>query len=112
MVLKLAWYARSEGGGIVEEKLLTQEDLAERWQMSIKAIENYRKDGIIVPVKGIKAIRFNPRYIEEIEGSIPEGATWHERKLQKRIEALEEENQKLKGVLSNILAESSKVINM
>lgn len=94
------------------DRLLTQKDLAERWQMSVKAIENYREEGRIVPVKGIKAIRFNPRYIEEIEGSLPEQTTWQERRLQKQIEALEEENQKLKGVLANILAESAKIINI
>lgn len=89
------------------DKLLTQEDLAERWKMSVKAIENYRKEGLIVPVKGIRAIRFNPHYIEEIEGTIPEPITWQERKLQKQVEALEEENKKLKGTISNILAQCS-----
>jgi hypothetical protein len=89
----------------MDEKLLTQENLAERWQMSIKAIENYRKEGIIVPVKGIKAIRYNPHYIEEIEGTIPEPITWVERKLQKKVDALEEENKKLKGTIASILAQ-------
>lgn len=95
---------------MLSEKLLTQEDLAERWQMSIKAIENYRKEGIIVPVKGIKAIRYNPRYIEEIEGTIPEPITWVERKLQNQVESLEEENRKLKETLVNILAQCTTTI--
>lgn len=94
------------------ERLFTQEDLAKRWQLSVKAIENYRKEGFIVPIKGIKAIRFNPHYIEEIEGSISERVTWQERKLQKKVDALQEENKQLKEILANILAESSKVIGI
>lgn len=80
--------------------------------MSIRTIENYSDEGIIVPVKGLKVTRFSLKQIEEIEGDIPTTTTWTERKLQKRIDVLEEENKKLKGILSNILAESSKVINM
>lgn len=48
-------------------KLLTTEDLAERWQVKKRTINQYRIDGIITPCKGIPAVRFNPDYIEELE---------------------------------------------
>ena len=50
-------------------QLLTQKDLAERWQMSVKSIEEYRKAGIIPTVEGIPAIRFNLQTILELEGT-------------------------------------------
>ncbi len=84
------------------DKLLTQDDLAERWQVSKKTIEKYRLEGTIKPIEGIPSIRFNPRYIEEIEGSIPEAKTWVEIKLGKKVEALEEENRTLRQKLAQI----------
>ena len=47
------------------DKLLTQQDLAERWQVSVRAIENWRKEGVLQPAKGVPAIRFTPEYIAE-----------------------------------------------
>lgn len=41
------------------EKLLTKKDLAERWQVSERTIDQYREDGVIVPIKGMPCIRFN-----------------------------------------------------
>lgn len=48
-----------------EDKLLTQKDLAERWQVSEKTVETYRKEGIITPVSFIKHPRFEPTYIKK-----------------------------------------------
>jgi predicted site-specific integrase-resolvase len=85
------------------DKLLTKNDLAERWQISLSTVDSYIRDGVIVPVKGIKTIRFNPRYIEEIEGTIPEPITWIEIRLQKENELLKEELFKLQKTISEIM---------
>lgn len=94
------------------DKLLTQKDLAERWQVTTKTIENYRLNGIITPVKGIPAIRFTEQHILELEGVKPERfSPIHRRKLERELEVLKKENFELKNTLNNILVESSKVIN-
>ncbi|HDK7140053.1 TPA: histidine kinase [Clostridium botulinum] len=94
-------------------KLLTQKDLAERWQVSIRAIENWRKDGIITPVDGIPSIRFNPQHIAELEGTKLERFSPLERKkFEIENERLKKENEKLKGIIANVLCETSKVINL
>lgn len=93
--------------------LLTQQDLAKRWQVSVKAIESYRKEGIITPVPGIPSIRFNPQHIAELEGTKLERFSPLERKkLEREIEVLEQENEKLKGILSQALASLAPVINL
>ncbi|AVQ40495.1 histidine kinase [Clostridium botulinum] len=94
-------------------KLLTQKDLAERWQVSIKAIESYRKDRIITPVDGIPSIRFNPQHIAELEGTKLERLSPLERKrLEIENKKLKQENKKLKEIIANVLSETSKVINL
>lgn len=94
------------------EKLLTQKDLAERWQVSTKAIENWRKDGILVPVHGVPAIRFSPQYIADLEGVKFERFSPLERKkLERENEDLKKENEELKGALAKIVAEGAKVFN-
>ncbi|HGG0416140.1 TPA: histidine kinase [Clostridium sporogenes] len=94
-------------------KLLTQKDLAERWQVSIKAIESYRKDRIITPVDGIPSIRFNPQHIAELEGTKLDRFSPIERKrMERELEELRLENEKLKGILTNVLSETSKIINL
>lgn len=98
-------------------KLLTQQDLAERWQVSVKAIENYRQQGIITPVRGIPSIRFNPQHILELEGTkLEKFSPIERRKFELQNEKLKTENEELKKILRNILShalsESSKFINL
>lgn len=93
------------------DKLLTKKDLCERWQVSLATIDGYIREGIIVPIKGIPSIRFNPEYIEKIEGYIPEKVTLRERKLEKELEEVKKERDALKAVLANFLNESNKIIN-
>ncbi|AGK98197.1 hypothetical protein [Clostridium pasteurianum] len=93
------------------DKLLTKKDLAERWQVSERTIDQYRENRIIVPVKGIPCIRYNLQYIEKIEGCIPERATLRERKLEKELEEVKKERDCFKGILQTVLAESSKIIS-
>lgn len=50
------------------DRLLTQQDLADRWQVTVNTIRDWRLQGIITPVKGIPAIRFTEQHIAELEG--------------------------------------------
>ncbi len=94
-------------------KLLTQKDLAERWQISIKAIESYRQQGIITPVPGIPSIRFNSQHILELEGTkLERFSPIERRKLEREIEILKQENEKLKSILSKVLSDLAPVINL
>lgn len=91
-------------------RLLTQQNLADRWQVSVRAIENWRKDGILQPAKGIPAIRFAPEYIAELEGiELKKTTPLQVKRMEREIEALRQENEELKGILARMLAEASKV---
>jgi hypothetical protein len=48
--------------------LYTKTDLAERWQVSEKSIDTWRKDGILTTCQGVPAVRFSPSYIYKLEG--------------------------------------------
>lgn len=84
------------------DKLLTKRDLAERWQVSERTIDDYRLQGIIVPVKGLPCIRFNLQYIEKIEGCIPEKTTLRERKLERELENVKKERDDLKNTIAEL----------
>ncbi|MBY6756386.1 histidine kinase [Clostridium botulinum] len=95
------------------DKLLTQKDLAERWQVSVKAIESYRQQGLITPVEGLPSIRFNPQHIAELEGTkLERFSPLERRRMEREIENLKQENEKLKGILSATLANLAPVINL
>lgn len=95
------------------EKLLTKQDLADRWQVSLKTIDNLMYDKVIVPVKNIRVVRFNPAIIAEIEGTKIEKFSPLERsKLERELEEVTRERDYLKEILSNILSESSKVVKL
>ena len=97
----------------MEDKLFTQTDLAQRWQVSKTTIENWRKDGVLQPSKGIPAIRFSLPYILELEGvTLEQFSPLLKRKMEKELKKLKEENDHLKGILSRILAETSQVIGI
>ncbi|WP_201259772.1 helix-turn-helix domain-containing protein [Tissierella sp. P1] len=94
-------------------KLFTQRDLAERWQVDVTTITNWRKDGILIPCKGIPSIRFTEQHILELEGvKLEKVSPLMYQKLERELEELKLQNEELKEILSNILAESSKVINL
>ncbi|KEH93253.1 hypothetical protein [Clostridium botulinum] len=95
----------------MDNKLLTQKDLAERWQMSVKSIEEYRKAGIIPTVQGIPAIRFNMQTILELEGTKLERFSPVERRhMERELEKLKQENEQLKSILSKTLANLAPVL--
>jgi hypothetical protein len=91
-------------------KLLTQQDLAERWQVSVRAIENWRKEGVLEPCKGIPAIRFSPEYVAKLEGiELKKTSPLQVKRMEQEIETLRQENEELKGVLARMLAEASTI---
>lgn len=95
------------------DKLLTQKDLAKRWQVTEATIKNWRDEGILQPVKGIPVIRFTEQYVLELEGvKLERFSPLERRRMERRLEQLEKENGELKGIISKVLAETSKVINL
>jgi len=94
-------------------KLLTQQDIADRWQVSVRAIENWRKEGILQPAEGLPVIRFTPEHIAELEGlELKKTSPLYIKRLEREIEGLRRENEELKGIISRVLAETSKVISL
>lgn len=91
--------------------VLTQQELAERWGVTVKTLTEWRNAGVLQPIKGIPVIRFSIDYINNIEEVTPDRfSPLERRKLEQEIEKLKHQNNELNKVLSNILAESSKVI--
>lgn len=85
------------------DMLLTKKDLAKRWQVSLRAIDEYRMKGIITAVKGLPSIRFTSQHIAEIEGTRLERFSPIERR------RLERENGELKLQLKRAEAVIAKV---
>jgi len=87
-------------------QLLTKKDLAKRWQVTERTIDTWRKEGIITRCKGIPEIRFSEQHIAELEGiTLEKFSPLEKRKIENELEKLKTENEKLKGILSLILAD-------
>ena len=92
--------------------VLTQQELSERWGVTVKALTDWRKQGILQPVKGIPVIRYSLEYIQTLDGTTLEKFSPLERKrMEIEIEKLKQENEKLISIVSNVLSEASKVIH-
>lgn len=97
----------------VEDKLLSQKELAERWGVTVASIENWRKEGLIQAAKGVPVIRFTMQHILELEGvKLEKFSPLLKRKMERELEELREENQRLKKIIGNVLAETSQVIGL
>lgn len=93
------------------DKLLTQQDLANRWQVSIRAIEKWRAEGVLQPAKGVPAIRFEPSYIAALEGvELKPVSPLQVKRLELELEEVKRERDELRGIIARILAETAKVI--
>lgn len=91
--------------------VFTQQDLSERWGVTVKALTDWRNQGILQPIKGLPVIRYSIEYIQQIEGTTLEKFSPLERKrMEIEIEKLRQENEKLMSILSNVLSEASKAI--
>lgn len=83
------------------DKLLTKKDLAEHWQVTVKAIDNWRKDGIITPCNGVPVIRFSPQYIAELDGvKLERFSPLERRRLERELEEWKSRAQKAENVLT------------
>jgi DNA topoisomerase IA len=93
--------------------LLTQSELAERWQVTEESIRKWRNEGIIQTAKGVPVIRFTMQHILELEGvKLEKFSPLLKRKMEQELEELREENQRLKKIIGNVLAETSQVIGL
>jgi|GEM_PF-1363299 len=98
---------------ITMEKLLTQKDVAERWQLSVRAVEGCRKAGTIIAVKGVPGIRFTLQHIEEIESTKTDRFSPIERrKLEREIENLKQKLAAYEDARAILLSVTSKIINL
>lgn len=85
------------------DKLLTTKDLAERWQVSERTINDYKSQGIITPVKGLPCIRYNSEYISELEGAkLEKLSPLERRKLEREVEEWKERALKAESVLAKL----------
>lgn len=92
--------------------LLTKKNLAARWQVSEGTIDNYIKDKVVQPVKDLPVIRFTEQHIQELEGvKLDKMSPLERRRLEGDIERLKAENEKLRNVVSKVLAEVLKTVN-
>jgi len=95
------------------DKLLTKKELAERWQVTPKAIDDWRKRGILTPCKGIPAIRFSMQHIAELEGiKLERFSPLERRSLEDELEKVKRERELYKSIVVNNLRECSKAINL
>ena len=91
--------------------LLTQQDLAKRWRVDVATITNWRKEGVITPCKGIPAIRFTEQHIAELEGvKLEKVSPLQVKRLERELERIKKENERLKGIIANVIAETSQVL--
>ena len=85
------------------DRLLTKKDLATKWQVSEKAIDDYRIKGIITAVKGLPSIRFTPQHIADIEGIRLERFSPLERKkLEREVEELKLKLKKAEDIIARV----------
>lgn len=92
-------------------KLLTQKDLAERWQTSIRSIEELRNKGTLKPCDNVPGIKFTLEHIVTLEGiNLQEPTILEQRRLQRQIKLLEEENERLNEILNKTLLVLAPVI--
>ena len=94
------------------KSVLTKAELAERWGVESRTIDKWEREKIIKRIEGIPTPRYALSVIEEIESGteLNEFSKLDKKRLENEIEKLRNENENLKNVLSNILAESSKII--
>ncbi|MBB6622175.1 histidine kinase [Clostridium gasigenes] len=93
------------------QRLITVNDLAERWQKDKTTIRRYVAEGILMPCKGVPGVLFTEIYISSLEGvELNKLSAFERRRLETELEKANKQNAELKNILSKVLAESSKVI--
>jgi predicted site-specific integrase-resolvase len=86
------------------EKLLTKKELAERWQVSPRAIEQWVRDGRLSPCRQVPGdIRFSPEYIAELEGlKLDKLSPLERRRLENEIKSLREKLQRYESAMAKV----------
>lgn len=94
--------------------VLTKTELAERWNVDSRTIDKWENENVIQRVKGIPAPRYSVEEIEKIEGLTNKNtfSPLERRKLEREMEKIKSENERLREVLSKILSESAKIVGM
>lgn len=78
------------------DKLLTKQDLADRWDVTTTTIDRWVMDGVISPVKGLPSVRFNLEHVLKLEGTeIGRLSPLERKRLEKEIDQLKIEKEKL-----------------
>lgn len=90
------------------DKLLTAEEVANIFQIDITTVHKMVKEGKLQRVDlGIKSYRFNKDYINALCQPRNDNKTWNEIRLEKEIERLKMQLDKLKGDLGAITSLST-----
>ncbi|MCI9063030.1 histidine kinase [uncultured Clostridium sp.] len=94
--------------------VLTKSELADRWNVDTRTIDKWEQNKVIQRIEGIPAPRYSMEHIQQIEGikNINQFSPLERRRLENELDKLRVENEKLKSVISRILAESAKIIDM
>ncbi len=85
-----------------------------RWNVDTRTIDKWEQNKVIQRIEGIPAPRYSMEHIQKIEGikNINQFSPLERRRLENELDKLRVENEKLKSVISRILAESAKIIDM
>ena len=90
----------------MEQILYSRKQLAERWGYdTTKVIEAMERKGVLTPIPKFDGVRYHVEQIESIEAEgleISPLSPLERRRLEKRIESLEKENEALNEKLNNI----------
>ena len=93
-----------------EKTLLSRQSLAKRWDFtSSKVIEKYESLGILTRVSGLQTPRYHIDEILKIDNPL---SPIERRKLEKRAERLEKENEKLRNLLREYQSITTKSLNL
>lgn len=93
-------------------KLLSVRDLAQRWNRDEYTIRKYISQGILTPCKGVPGCFFHPAYIAELEGvELERFSPIEKRRLERKLQEVEKENEELRKIIGDILAASAKIIH-
>lgn len=86
----------------MEKTIINRKDLAKRWGLSERGIEEYEKKGVITRLKKFDKVHYSMAQIIEIEESKDYITTYEARAYKKECEKLREELQKLKSEIAQV----------
>lgn len=97
----------------MEKVLLTQKELAERWNCSVQSIEGHRKSGILKQCPNVPGIRYHIDHIMELEEvKLEKFSPVYRRKLENENEQLKQELDKYKQIVADIFKQTSGFVSV